>query len=321
MNELTSLGNMSRAKRVLLTGGVALAASLGTFLAVQAQAAGIPAATALTYTGYLETPDGTPLATEVSVGVSVWNAVTAGKKLCSADEEKLTPVAGRFQVTLPDDCTLAVAANPELWLEVVVDDTSVGRTKLGAVPFAVEAAHSLSASTADGASGALATRLDAIEAGLDTLAGRLDDSRAATISKFDSAADVTISTAEWEWVSGTDATDVAPGRYWAFTTAKANTAVTGCTVAAASCKSYAGVKVSACMKVDGVITAHGSPVYAETSNNPGLGVPIVAFDYFEVTKATAKVQFGMCAAVPGGTPDTWFTRLRSVQSLALPQLD
>jgi hypothetical protein len=35
------------------------------------------------------------------------------------------------------------AREPDLWAEVVVDGASLGRAKLGAVPFAVEAAHAM----------------------------------------------------------------------------------------------------------------------------------------------------------------------------------
>jgi hypothetical protein len=232
----------------------------------------------------------------------------------------VTPVAGRFQLALPD-CQAAVGASPDLWLEAIVDGKSLGRTKLGAVPYAIEASHAVSADSADGASGALATRLDAVEKNVEALTVRLNDSRGATLQKFDGESDVTVSSADWTWIAGTDTTDVAPGRYWVFTAAKLNTAATGCTVAPANCKPYAGIKVAVCMKVDGVLKSVGAPLYGETSNNPGLGVPVSAFDYLEVSKPTAKAQFGMCAAVPGGTADTWFTRVRAVQTVALPQLD
>jgi hypothetical protein len=53
-----------------------------------------------------------------------------------------TLVGGAFQVTLPDTCTAAVHANADLWVEVLVSGLAIGRTKLGAVPYAVVAAES-----------------------------------------------------------------------------------------------------------------------------------------------------------------------------------
>ena len=41
-------------------------------------------------------------------------------------------------------------ANPDLWIEVIVEGESLGRTKLGAVPYAVEAARVTGGGNADG---------------------------------------------------------------------------------------------------------------------------------------------------------------------------
>ena len=152
----------ARLKTALIASSATLALSAGTFFAVSALAAGIPEIAPLTYTGYLETPDGTPLTKEAKVSLEVWNAATDGKSVCASKTATVTPVNGRFQVALPNECTKEVAANPDLWLAVTVDGTSLGRTKLGAVPFAVEAGHALSASTADEAAGTLATKLTAM---------------------------------------------------------------------------------------------------------------------------------------------------------------
>ena len=146
-------------KRVWLIAGGTLLGSLATLLAVRAGAAGIPAAGALTYTGYLESPDGKPVTTAVNVTLNVWDATVKGNKVCDVVTENLLPVSGRFQIQLPEECTVAVKAKPDLWVEAVLDGASLGRTKLGAVPYAVEANHATSATAADAAAKAdLATK-------------------------------------------------------------------------------------------------------------------------------------------------------------------
>jgi hypothetical protein len=83
----------------------------------------------------------------------------AGKKVCEAVVETVELQAGRFQVALTD-CDAEVKKNHNLWTEVRVDGASLGRTKLGAVPYAIEAAH---ATSADEASGALDERIATLE--------------------------------------------------------------------------------------------------------------------------------------------------------------
>jgi hypothetical protein len=137
-------------------------ASAATLIVQQVGAAGIPATGTLTYTGYLESPDGTAVSTAKNIALAVYDAVTAGNKVCEVNSAPITPVSGRFQIALPGGCTAQISANPELWIEVWVDGTSLGRTKLGAVPYAVEAGHAVtadSATTAANAVGGLATQI------------------------------------------------------------------------------------------------------------------------------------------------------------------
>lgn len=137
-----------RVSRMVVVPVTGLVAAGAVLWALGARAAGIPAANALTYTGYLETPEGEPVTAEVSVSVALWSAASAGSKACEAATEELTPLAGRFQITLPEACTAAVKAQPDLWLETTVDGAALGRTKLGAVPYAIEADHATSADNA-----------------------------------------------------------------------------------------------------------------------------------------------------------------------------
>src|SRR6185369_12095838 len=50
-------------------------------------------------------------------------------------------VSGRFKIKLPPECRAAVKGSPDVWVEVEVDGGPLGRTKLGVVPYALEAGH------------------------------------------------------------------------------------------------------------------------------------------------------------------------------------
>jgi len=129
-----------------------LAAGFGLgYLVNRARASGIPAAQALTYSGVLTDTAGTPLTGSKNILVQFYDAATAGNTLCTVGPSALTLAAGAFQVPLPDTCTAAVHASPDIWIDVFVDGASVGRAKLGAVPFAVEADHASTAAQATAA--------------------------------------------------------------------------------------------------------------------------------------------------------------------------
>jgi hypothetical protein len=146
---LSTFLSPSGLKRFGSSAAMVTVAVLATLLAVRARAAGIPGADVLTYTGYLEDADGQPLQSTVSIAVELWNdgKAGAGDKVCEAVVETVELQAGRFQVPLTD-CDAEVKKNPNLWTEVRVDGASLGRTKLGAVPYAIEAAHATSADEA-----------------------------------------------------------------------------------------------------------------------------------------------------------------------------
>lgn len=134
-------------------------------IAVRSLAAGVPEADGMTYTGYLEDGDGAALTGDHSVSVRFYAAADAKDELCSgnnADAPSL--VSGRFQIALPPKCTDAIKASPDAWAEVEVDGGPLGRTKLGVVPYALEAAHAASADAAASAIGDLDKRLKGIEA-------------------------------------------------------------------------------------------------------------------------------------------------------------
>ncbi|HYQ16616.1 MAG TPA: hypothetical protein VEQ58_12685, partial [Polyangiaceae bacterium] len=211
----------------------------------------------------------------------------------------------------------------DLWLETTVDDTALGRTKLGAVPYAIEAAHASNAdtaATAEDASGALADRLDAIDSSAAATGARLDDDRATLFRNLDNTVDVEVGDVEWTWVSGTAAADVKAGRYWLYASANVNSGTTGCST---NCQNAASVKVAPCVRVGTAVKQAGAPVYAQPMYYPAYPVTMSVFDQFVISEDTAGVQFGLCAARPGEVPESTYynPRLRQVFAVVRSQLD
>jgi hypothetical protein len=136
-------------KNLALYAALTAVGAAGTLLAVRARAA-IPEMNALTYTGYLESVDGQPYTAKADIRISLWNAAEAGRRVCEVAAPATVPVAGRFQVPLPDKCTAQVRGNGNLWIETEVDGESLGRTPVGAVPYAVVAGSADSAAAATG---------------------------------------------------------------------------------------------------------------------------------------------------------------------------
>jgi hypothetical protein len=139
----------SSLKHLALYVALTAVGAAGSLLAVRARAA-IPDANALTYTGYLESPDGKPLTDSVNIRISIWDDAEAGTRVCEAPAPDTVPVAGRFQVPLPDLCTEKVRGSGNLWIETEIDGASLGRTPMGAVPYAIVAGSADSAAAATG---------------------------------------------------------------------------------------------------------------------------------------------------------------------------
>ncbi|MFZ5892294.1 MAG: hypothetical protein ACOY0T_14645 [Myxococcota bacterium] len=159
-------------RRWLVFAGTLSLGVLSTLIVQRVRAAGAPKVGALTYSGYLELPDGTPVDAEKPIGVAVYDAATKGKKVagCEVPSDPPTRVTrGRFQLALPDACAAAIQARPDLWIEVQVEGLSLGLTKLGSVPYALEADHAVSADAAQSAAGTLATQLATLRAEVDVL--------------------------------------------------------------------------------------------------------------------------------------------------------
>jgi hypothetical protein len=122
----------------MIAGVVAATTMVGTRVWM-ARAAGVPATTPLFYAGTLEDENGA-LSGSKSIVIHFFDAVSGGTEVCSPSPSGATQVtAGRFRVPIDGSCVDAVHKNPELWTEVSVDGQTLPRSKVGAVPYALEA--------------------------------------------------------------------------------------------------------------------------------------------------------------------------------------
>ncbi len=122
-----------------LSCAVILAGALAGYLAGTAGASGIPTTDPLFYSGTLTDTAGKPFSGSKSMGVDLWSAKTGGTKRCTTPVKTVTVTVGRFRVALSKTCVEAIKQSPDLWVESTVDGASMGRAKIGAVPYAVEA--------------------------------------------------------------------------------------------------------------------------------------------------------------------------------------
>jgi hypothetical protein len=117
---------------------------------------GIPSASTapvMVYSGILRKGTGEPLPNvEKVLQLKLWPSATReGTELCDVGPIDITTDnLGRFSAPL-DDCLDAVKYNNDIHIEVIVGAVSLGTAKLGAVPYAVEAAHAVSSDSASGA--------------------------------------------------------------------------------------------------------------------------------------------------------------------------
>jgi microcystin-dependent protein len=130
-------------KQLTRGGLLALALGLGVLAFRQsgAHADGIPGMSPMTYAGTLEEAGGQVTGAR-NLRLTVWDDATSTESShtrCITAAPGTPVVAGRFQVVLDNACTSVVRSTPDLWLEIEVAGASLGRTKLSAVPFAVEA--------------------------------------------------------------------------------------------------------------------------------------------------------------------------------------
>jgi hypothetical protein len=134
---------------------MAAGAVLGYGFRVRAD--GIPDANPLYYAGTL-TENGQLVNGQRALTVNVWaDGTSPGAPVCQTVASTAQVSNGRFRVALAASCKSALNKNNNAWVEVIDGATSLGRAKIGAVPYAVEADHATSATTATNATNALTT--------------------------------------------------------------------------------------------------------------------------------------------------------------------
>lgn len=146
-------------KKKHLVAGMGLVLSIAAigYKVGRARADGVPSMNPLFYNGLLE-DGGRPVEGARDITLRLWDAASGGTIACPETTAIATPVlGGRFRVALDPACVGAIQRNRELWTEVVVGGASLGRGKVGAVPFAIEAGR------AAAASGMLESRLATVE--------------------------------------------------------------------------------------------------------------------------------------------------------------
>jgi hypothetical protein len=118
-------------------------------------AAGIPDVNTLYYTGTL-TDNGTPMNGPQTIAVNLWSDdVPNGTLLCQTSKT-VTVANGLFRVPLDPLCKAQINQNKNAWVEVLVGAINMGRTKIGSVPYSVEADHATRADNAANAAVAAA---------------------------------------------------------------------------------------------------------------------------------------------------------------------
>lgn len=134
-------------KRIAGLAILALAAAAALALP-RVWADGIAGDGALHYSGVLE-EDGVPVDGTRAVELVLWDHATDDGEehvACAMREDQADVIHGRFRVALGASCAEAVRAHPDLWIEVRVSGESMGRTRIGAVPYAVESGRAAEAS-------------------------------------------------------------------------------------------------------------------------------------------------------------------------------
>lgn len=160
-----------RTKRIL----IALSACAATFIGgygVRVLAEGAPVEQPLFYSGVLES-NGELANGEHTITLGLFNAASGGAELC-AIERTAEVESGRFRIDA-SDCAQAMRQNADLWVAVAfrgddgVERVISGRSKVGAVPYALEADHAKLANSASAATGELEATIDALTMRIEAL--------------------------------------------------------------------------------------------------------------------------------------------------------
>lgn len=134
---------------LLVSGGVLAGAGLH-----KVWAEGVPSPDPLFYSGTLS-ESGKLVNGTRAMTINLWDDASKGDSpLCATVDSTAKLSNGRFRVALSAECADAIHANNNAWVEVVDGATSLGRSKVGAVPYALEADHAVTAAHATAADSA-----------------------------------------------------------------------------------------------------------------------------------------------------------------------
>jgi hypothetical protein len=122
---------------------IAVASALTAGYFIGRARADTPKSIPVFYSGYLEDANG-PVNGLKSIVLRLFDAATGGTSVC-ADSPSATHgsqvTAGRFRFALDDSCAAAVQVHSELWAELTVEGQTLPRSRMGAVPYALNAAR------------------------------------------------------------------------------------------------------------------------------------------------------------------------------------
>jgi len=159
-------GTIALLAAVIVLAATLVSAILGTTTRT-AQATGIPATNPLFYAGLLEdATTGQPTTGNHNLEIGLYKTQTATTAECKTTLGNVNVTNGRFRVALSSQCVTAIQQEPDLWVEVVVDSAPLPRTKIGAVPYAVEAKESDPVFKASAAAGVTTTKMTSWDSAL-----------------------------------------------------------------------------------------------------------------------------------------------------------
>jgi hypothetical protein len=119
--------------------------------ALHAGAEGAPGEAPLFYSGTLEA-EGQLAEGPYAITLTLFGADKDGDALCTSEAAEVPVQQGRFRLEVSDECVAAFRGNADLWLALKftgadgVPHELPGRSKVGAVPYALEAQHAVAAS-------------------------------------------------------------------------------------------------------------------------------------------------------------------------------
>lgn len=120
-----------------LAAGMLVVGLVAGYAVRHARADGVPSE--MTYSGTLEDAAGVPISGGKKIGLNIYDAQTGGAVKCALSPAQTNVANGRFSLDLPAACVTEIKANPKLYVEIVVENESLGRAQLGSVPYAIEA--------------------------------------------------------------------------------------------------------------------------------------------------------------------------------------